>query len=38
MKGLITFLLSNGQELEFKSLGHALEYCSKNKLKIVRSF
>lgn len=31
-----TYLFENGQKLQFKSLGYALEYAHKNNTRIVR--
>lgn len=35
---MITFEFENGQTLQMKSLGHALEHASVNKTRIVRSY
>ena len=34
----MTFELNNGSTLFFKTLGHALEYCHKNKCKVIRYY
>ena len=31
-----TYIFENGKELQFKSLGHALEYAHKNNTRILR--
>lgn len=33
-----TYLFENGKELQFKSLGHALEWAHKNNTRIVRVY
>ena len=33
-----TYEFENGKELQFKSLGHALEYAHKNNTRIVRVY
>lgn len=33
---MITFLFENGLQLQFKSLGYALEYAHKNNTRIVK--
>lgn len=31
-----TYIFENGQQLEFKSLGYALDYAHKNNTRILR--
>lgn len=33
-----TYLFENGKELQFKSLGYALEWAHKHNTRIVRSY
>lgn len=33
---MITYRFENGRELQFKSLGNALEYAHKNNTRIMR--